>query len=91
MLVGTQNRPFEIAFESQAVYGDILSIEVAARDFSPLGCDFVYRVNNPKTGVEIARAKTGILCFNYTLQKVAKCPEKFLASLGQPHPVVTEK
>ncbi len=80
-----------IVYKAQAVYGDILSIEVAARDFSPLGCDFVYRVNNQKTGVEIARAKTGILCFNYTRQKVAQCPDKFLAALGQPHHAVVEK
>jgi acyl-CoA thioesterase FadM len=67
-----------LVYKAQAVYGDILAIEVAAQDFAPLGCDFVYRVTNPKSGAEIARAKTGILCFDYTRSKVVKCPEKFL-------------
>lgn len=71
-----------IVYKAQAVYGDILSIGVAARDFTPLGCDFVYRVSNPKTGVEIARAKTGVLCYDYTNRKLVKCPEKFLDLLG---------
>ena len=73
-----------IVYKAQAVYGDILSIGVAARDFTPLGCDFVYRVSNPKTGVEIARAKTGVLCYDYTRRKPVKCPEKFLTAFGQP-------
>ena len=75
-----------LVYKAQAVYGDILSIEVAAQDFTPLGCDFAYRVTNPKTGAEIARAKTGIICYDYTRQKPVKCPEKFLAAFGQPIP-----
>ncbi len=73
-----------LVYKAQAVYGDILAIEVAAQDFAPLGCDIVYRVTNPKTGTEIARAKTGILCYDYTRRKPVKCPEKFLTAFGQP-------
>ncbi|MFA6293678.1 MAG: thioesterase family protein, partial [Victivallales bacterium] len=73
-----------IVYKAQAVYGDTLAIEVAAQDFSPFGCDFVYRVTNRSSGVEIARAKTGILCYDYTLRKIVKCPEKFLTALRQP-------
>ncbi len=72
-----------LVYKSQAVYGDTLAIEVAAQDFTPLGCDFVYRVSNPKTGTEIARAKTGIICFDYTFNKPVKCPGKFLTAFGQ--------
>jgi acyl-CoA thioesterase FadM len=73
-----------LVYKAQALYGDTLSIEVAARDFAPLGCDFVYRVTNPKTGAEIARVKTGILCYDYTRRKLVQCPEKFLAVFRQP-------
>jgi 4-hydroxybenzoyl-CoA thioesterase len=73
-----------LVYKAQALYGDTLSIEVAARDFAPLGCDFVYRVTNPKTGAEIARVKTGILCYDYTRRKLVQCPEKFLAAFRQP-------
>lgn len=69
-----------IVYKAQAVYGDILSIEVAARDFTPLGCDIAYRISNPKSGTEIARAKTGILCYDYSRRKVVKCPDKFLSA-----------
>lgn len=79
-----------IVYKAQAVYGDMLSIEVAAREFAPLGCDLVYRVSNPKSGTEIARAKTGILCYDYSRRKVVKCPEKFLSAFKLAYPAPVE-
>jgi acyl-CoA thioesterase FadM len=37
----------------------------------------VYRVSDAETGIEIARAKTGFLLYNYQQQKVAKIPQDF--------------
>ena len=74
-----------LVYKAQAAYGDMLSIEVTTQDFAPLGCDFVFRVTNPKNGKEVARAKTGVVCFDYSLNKLVPCPEKFLAAFGQPY------
>ena len=71
-----------VVYKAQAVHGAVLVVEVAARDFTPLGCDFVYRVTNRATGAEVARAKTGLVCFDYARGKPVRCPEKFRAALG---------
>ena len=71
-----------LIYKSQAVFGDVLRIQVAVQDFSPLGCDVVYLVTNAATGTEVARAKTGIICFDYTRGKPVRCPEKFRAALA---------
>ncbi len=66
-----------IIYKSVGFYGDILTVEVTREDFNKYGCDFVYRITNKETGKEVARAKTGIVFFDYDKKKVAKVPEKF--------------
>lgn len=68
-----------IVYKSEAFYGEILKIEIAICDFSKYGCDFVYKITEKETGREIARAKTGIVFFDYKERKVASVPEKFKA------------
>ena len=66
-----------IVYQSQGLYGDVLNIDMAAADLSRYGCDFFYRLTNKLTDREIARAKTGIVFFDYSMQKVAGVPERF--------------
>lgn len=68
-----------IVYKSEAFYGEILNIEVAICDFNKYGCDFVYKITEKETGREIARAKTGIVFFDYENRKVSPVPEKFKA------------
>ena len=68
-----------IVYKSEAFYGETLSIEVAICDFSKYGCDFVYKITEKETRREIARAKTGIVFFDYENRKVSPVPEKFKA------------
>jgi len=37
----------------------------------------LYRVSDDKHGKEVARLKTGIVFFDYTLRKVTRLPEGF--------------
>ena len=67
-----------IVFKAQARQGDVLRCEIAAQDVGALGCDFVYRLTRPADGVEIARAKTGIVCFDYARGRPVRAPEPFL-------------
>lgn len=71
-----------LVYKAQAIYGDVLRIQIAAQDVGPLGCDLVYLVTNCATGTEIARAKTGLICFDYTRGKPVRAPEKFRSALG---------
>ena len=56
-----------IEYKAEAFYGDTCSpFELAANDPNKYGFDMVYLVEN-QAGKEIARAKTGMLCFDYTM------------------------
>ncbi len=71
-----------IQFKSQAFAGDVLVAEVAAGDFSRLGCDIFYRLTNRDTGAVVAAAKTGIAVFDYEKQKRVSPPDAFVRKLG---------
>jgi acyl-CoA thioester hydrolase len=66
-----------IVYLSQAFYRDILAIDVTVADLNRYGFDLLYRVTNVKTGKEVARVKTGILCFDYTRNRVTEVPQAF--------------
>lgn len=68
-----------IVYKSEGFYGDTLTIGVTVADFTRTGCDFLYKITNRKTGREVARAKTGIVFFDYKTRRVMPAPEKFRA------------
>ncbi|TGN19690.1 acyl-CoA thioesterase [Leptospira idonii] len=67
-----------ITYANEAFFRDSLQIQIAASEFTKKGCDFYYRLSNEKTGKEIARAKTGIVFFDYTERKPCEIPQSFL-------------
>ena len=74
-----------IEFKGELFYGDVVDISVAANNFTKLGFDLFYllekEVNNKK--ILIGKAKTGILCFDYTLRKLTSVPEKAIEKLNR--------
>lgn len=70
-----------IEYKSEAFYGDVLRIEVGPLDLNKYGFDLVYHVKN-QAGKEIARAKTGMLCFDYNTRKLRGLPAELAARLG---------
>ena len=66
-----------IVYRSEGFYGDTLTIDVTIGDFTKSGCDFFYRLTNKLTLKEVARAKTGIVFFDYKTRKVVSIPECF--------------
>jgi len=66
-----------IQYKAEGFYGDILIVEIALTDFTSIGCDFIYRITNNKTLMEIAIAKTGIVFFDYDKRKSVHIPPKF--------------
>jgi acyl-CoA thioesterase FadM len=70
-------------YKSQAMRGDVLCIEIAADGFNKYGCDLLYRVTERNSGKEVARAKTGIVTFDYENQKIVPAPAEFLEKLGR--------
>jgi len=66
-----------LQYKSQGYHGDILLFEVTVDSFIKNGCDFFFKITNKATGKEIARAKTGIVFFDYNSNKIVSVPEKF--------------
>ena len=66
-----------IVYKAEGFYGDILKFEIAREDFNKYGCDIVYKITNQDTGVEVARAKTGIVFFDYKGKKIVTTPDIF--------------
>jgi acyl-CoA thioesterase FadM len=66
-----------VVYKSEAFYGNVLTFEVSVVDFHRFGCDLMYRITNKDTGKEVARAKTGIVFYDYGEKKLMDVPEKF--------------
>lgn len=66
-----------LVFKGEIFHGTTLRIEVGVTEPHKLGCDFVYRVVHQETGREVARAKTGIVFFDYAARKMSPMPEAF--------------
>ena len=71
-----------IVYKAEGFHGDVLKIEVAVGEFENTNCDFFYKLTNVKTGSEVARAKTGIVFFDYARKKSVTVPAKFRAKFA---------
>jgi len=66
-----------LVYKSEAFYGQTLLVEVAVADFSKNGCDLIYKLSDKKNLKEVARAKTGIVFFDYKKRDICRVPDKF--------------
>jgi len=66
-----------VIYKSQAFHADLITIDVTTDSFSKYGCDFFYRLSNSTSGKEIARAKTGLVFFDYDKQQMTLVPTEF--------------
>src|SRR5512136_755933 len=71
-----------VVYRAEGRYGMVLRAEVAPVEVRSRGFDLVYRLTDTASGKEIARARTGIIFFDYAARKVAHTPEPFRRALG---------
>ncbi len=71
-----------IIYKSESFLGDVLIGKLAISDFNKYGFDMLYLIDNKQTGKEVARGKTGIVCFDYAKRKVASIPQALLSRIG---------
>ncbi|MBD1398947.1 thioesterase family protein [Pontibacter sp. JH31] len=69
-----------IEYKGEGFYGDVLTMKLAFDDVHKYGFDITYHVLNQK-GKEVARAKTGMLCFNYQERKLMALPDEVKARI----------
>ena len=65
-----------IEFKREIFYGDIIKASVAVTEFSRVGFDISYKLEKQVDGknVIVAVAKSGMICYNYALKKIAQVP-----------------
>jgi acyl-CoA thioester hydrolase len=73
-----------IEFKKELHYGDTLKVSVAAGDFSRLGFDFYYLMEViTENGSYVAgKAKTAMLCYDFSLKKKVSLPEAIRRTLS---------
>ena len=59
-----------IDFKKEVLYGDTLFINVVADELTNVSFDIYYELLNQQ-GMQVAIAKTGMVCFNYDVKKVS--------------------
>ena len=64
-----------LVYKSEIFYGEILTIDVGLADVQRHGLDVTYKVSSK--GKEVARAKTGIVFFDYERRAISSMPEEF--------------
>jgi len=77
--VGTIQADTAIAYKGEAFHGDEILIQIAIGDMTPKSFDVLYLLTCGDK--EIARAKTGIAMFDYSINKVCNIPQNFLSKI----------
>ena len=78
--VGMIMSEVEISFRAEAFYGDRIIISVATGDHTKIGFDLFYKLEKEVEGKKIlvAAARTGMVCFDYKVKKIAALPVEVL-------------
>jgi acyl-CoA thioesterase FadM len=69
-----------IEFKGEGFYGDILLAKVAVGEISKFSFELYYQLDTTRDGknILIAKAKTGMVCFDYEAKKITPVPRAFI-------------
>jgi acyl-CoA thioester hydrolase len=73
-----------LEFRTEVFYGATLRVDVGLSELSRAGFALFYRVTDAAAGHEVARARTGMVFYDYARRRVARCPEPFQRAAGAP-------
>lgn len=68
-----------IEFKKEIFYGDLIKASVTATEFKRVSFDIYYKlekITSDGKPIPVVFAKTGIVCFDYTLKKIVPVPEE---------------
>jgi acyl-CoA thioester hydrolase len=73
-----------IEFKGELFYGDSVLVSVVANDFSRVGFDIFYLLEKTVDNKSklVAAAKTGMVCYDYSLKKIMGVPPGAKEQLG---------
>lgn len=72
-----------VEFKAETFYGDVITAELAISEISKISFELYYllSVNRNDDKVIVAKAKTGMICFDYSARKITTLPLAFNAML----------
>jgi len=72
-----------IEFKNESYYGEEIAIKIYCGEISKVSFDLYYQLTTERNQqtVLLAKAKTGMVCFNYQLKKVSQIPGGLLRIL----------
>jgi len=75
-----------VNYINESFHGDLLHIEMAIGEISTAGFELYYHLTTSRNDsiVTIAKAKTGLVFYNYPLKKIEAVPPKFLEKITTP-------
>ena len=77
--VGLIMSDLEVEFKKEGFYGDIVEVQLSLGELSKIGFEIYYQLMaiRKEEKILLVKAKTGMVCYDYTNKKVAAVPELF--------------
>lgn len=72
-----------IEFKNELFYGDVTEVRLSIADITRVSFGLYYQLTASRNNeiIMVAKAKTGMVCFDYEKKKVVAIPEKLLSVL----------
>jgi len=80
--VGLIMRDVTIEFKKELFYGDSVRVYVTVTNFSRVGFDVFYKMVKNEDEIQVAIAKTGMVCYDYNIKKIASVPVTVLQTFN---------
>ncbi len=73
-----------VEYKAESFYGDILSVNIYTGEIKNTSFEIYYEITTTRgdKNILIAKAKTGMICYDYKNKKVSVLPEEFIAFLN---------
>ena len=80
--VGLIMRDVTIEFKKELFYGETIDVYVTVSNFSRVGFDVFYKMVKSGEEIQVAIAKTGMVCYDYKMKKIASVPASILQTFN---------
>ena len=66
-----------VVYKKEAFYGDQLTIQISVSELYNYGFELLYLIKDSNSDLEVARVKTGLVCYNHNKKKIINLPVEF--------------
>ena len=66
-----------VVYKKEAFYGDQLIIQISVSELYNCGFELLYLIKDSNSDLEVARVKTGLVCYNHKKKKIINLPVEF--------------